>query len=71
MKLGRHAIRRCPNCDYDLNSPAPLNHITDFGGQTRLPAQLHEPDAEAGSLANEFDETETDCLILKDGEDRS
>lgn len=71
MKFGRRGIRRCPKCDYDLCSPAPLNHPTDVGDRTGPPAQLQEPRGEAGSLANEYDETETDCLILKDGENKS
>jgi hypothetical protein len=75
MKLGRRPTRRCPNCDFDLSSrTAALPAIPqDFGAQKMLHAeQAREQDTEAvGSLANEYDEAETDCLILKDGEDQN
>jgi hypothetical protein len=68
-------MRRCPNCDYDLSNPAALTDIPTLGEQntleTQAPAQAVDPGTPDDSAANEYDECETDCLILRDGEDKS
>ena len=68
-------MRRCPNCDFDLSNPAPLTDIPTLGEQntleTQAQAQAVDPGTPDDSAANEYDEFETDCLILRDGGDKS
>lgn len=71
MELGRPAIRRCPNCDYDLSQAAALRVIGDFQDQDEAQEQVPEPHEDATSVPSEHAENETDCLILKDEEDKS
>ena len=77
MKLSRPTMRRCPNCDYDLSNPAVLTNVPTFGKQNSLETQAQaqvqavEPGTPDGSAANEYDDGETDCLILRDEEDKS
>jgi hypothetical protein len=71
MRLGR-TIHRCPNCNHDLSASVDVTHITDFGRQDEIQVQQRQSDTGAGtSAANEYDEAETDCLILRDGADKS
>jgi hypothetical protein len=74
MGLGRRTIRRCPNCDHDLGARVEAAHVPDFGHQNEIQVREREPVPDTGagsSAANEYDEAETDCLILRDGEDKS
>lgn len=81
MKLSRPAIRKCPNCDCDLSNPAVLTNIPTFSernsletqaqAQAQAQAQVVEPGTPDDSAASEYDDSETDCLILRDEEDKS
>jgi hypothetical protein len=77
MKLSRPAIRKCPNCDCDLSNPAVLTNIPTFSErnsletQAQAQAQVVEPGTPDDSAASEYDDSETDCLILRDEEDKS
>jgi len=64
-------MRRCPNCDYNLSNPAPLTDIPTLGEQNTLETQAVDPGTPDDSAANEYDECETDWLILRDSEDKS
>jgi hypothetical protein len=77
MRLSRPVRCRCPNCDYDLSNPAMLTEITPFRErspcetQAQTQAQAMEPGALDDWAANEYDEGEADCLIVRDSEDKS
>jgi hypothetical protein len=68
-------MHRCPNCDYGLSIPTVLTIIPAFSErnslETQAQAQAVEPGTPDDSAAKEDDEGETDCLILRDGEDKS
>jgi hypothetical protein len=68
-------MRRCPNCDYDLSNLIALTNIPTLSErntlETQAQAQAVEPGTPDDSAANEYDGGETDCLILRNGEDKS